>query len=82
MVDNIITKYSISSKYRKIMTIIRLNQIGQNEYERIKTINKKLHGPEDNVAITGKIHLLKDSTPSNLGRHLDLAHPVLLCQMF
>ena len=24
------------------MAIIRLNQIGQNEYERIKTINKKI----------------------------------------
>ncbi|MCS5530588.1 MAG: hypothetical protein NZ803_01545, partial [Candidatus Nitrosopelagicus sp.] len=41
IVDNIITKYSICSKFRKIMTIIRLNQIGQNEYERIKAINKK-----------------------------------------
>ncbi|MEA2044650.1 MAG: hypothetical protein U9M99_04645, partial [Thermoproteota archaeon] len=42
IVDNIITKYSISSKYRKIMAIIRLNQIGQNEYEKVKTINKKI----------------------------------------
>ena len=41
LVDNIITKCSISSKYRKNMAIIRLNQISQNEYERIKTINKK-----------------------------------------
>jgi len=39
------------------MAIIRLNQIGQNEYERIKAINKKTARPEDSVAITGRIHL-------------------------
>ena len=47
MVDNIITNYSISSKQIKIMSIlIRKNQnlisnIDQNEYEKIKKINKK-----------------------------------------
>ena len=39
------------------MAIIRLIQIGKNEYERIKAINKKLHRPEDSVDITGRIHL-------------------------
>ena len=47
MVDNIITNYSISSKQIKIMSIlIRKNQnlisnVDQNEYEKIKKINKK-----------------------------------------
>jgi len=47
MVDNIITNYSILSKQIKIMSIlIRKNQnlisnIDQNEYEKIKKINKK-----------------------------------------
>ena len=47
MVDNIITNYSISSKQIKIMSIlIKKNQnlisnVDQNEYEKIKKINKK-----------------------------------------
>jgi len=64
------------------MAIIRLNQIGQNEYERIKAINKKTARTRRQRGYNWEDTLVKRFNATNLGRHLDLAHPVLLCQMF
>ena len=50
--------------------LIRNNQnlisnVDQNEYEKIKKINKKLHRLGGKGGIIGKILLLKDSIPLN-----------------
>mgnify|MGYP006864747715 CR=1 FL=1 len=64
------------------MTIIRLNQLSKNQYEKISTINKKLHEQEGSVDTIGKIHLSNDLMHLNIGRHSGLVHLVLHYQMF
>ena len=65
------------------MAIIRLNQIGQNEYERIKAINKKIARTRRQRGYNWEDTLVKRFNATRiLGRHLDLVHPVLLYQMF
>jgi len=75
---------NVQSKEVFVVKNSRTNKIIQSGFKDKKSA--KIKRDELNKPIMEKYTKTnkpkKDSMPLNLGRHLDLVHPVLLCQMF